>query len=335
MEKEQIEIKNIIVHILDLSLDKPIISENMFQFEDDVKKYLQKHITKMCSDSNLKNAIFNQNSIVLKKCEILKNNSFAFDSISVEITGLYLEILKQSLDTTSGDVIYFLFDKNNISHFGMFKLGYKNSYNHEIQVNESGKTIVIKKNMESLPTESQKIDEGFFINLNDFSIRLVEKTYTFGSEKIQYLSNKILDCIPSLSEKEKVDGILSFVNQFSKKHFDETSREPLQISRAIAESVDETRTINVEKIAENVFRDSPDLKNEFVTEIRKTITDDSEIVVSDKTAKRKPFKIQKLETDEGIEINLPFDIYGNIEKVEFVENGDGTTSIIIKNVKVI
>jgi hypothetical protein len=335
MEKEQIEIKNTLIHILDLSLNEPVISENMFQPEDDIKKYLQKHITKMCSDSNLKKATFNPNSIVLKKCETLKNNILVFDKISTEITDMYFQILKQSLDTKSGDIIYFIFDKNNTLYFGMFKLGYKNSYNHEIQMDETGKTIVIKKNVDSLPTESQKIDEGFFINLNDFSIRLIEKSYTFGSEKVQYLSNKILDCIPSLSEKEKVDGILKFVNQFSKKHFDETSTEPLRISRAIAESVDETRTINVEKIAENVFRNNKDLKNEFVSEIRKTIEDEPEIVVSDKTAKRKPFKIQKLETDEGIEINLPFDIYGNIEKVEFVENGDGTTSILIKNVKVI
>ena len=37
-------------------------------------------------------------------------------------------------------------------------------------------------------------------------------------------------------------------------------------------------------------------------------------------------------TEEGIEITIPMEAYGNPEKVEFITNGDGTISVLIKNI---
>ncbi len=46
----------------------------------------------------------------------------------------------------------------------------------------------------------------------------------------------------------------------------------------------------------------------------------------------KKFQTQKLTTEEGIEITIPMEAYGNPEKVEFITNGDGTISVLIKNI---
>jgi hypothetical protein len=41
---------------------------------------------------------------------------------------------------------------------------------------------------------------------------------------------------------------------------------------------------------------------------------------------------QKLITDEGIEINIPYEMISNIDKVEFITNPNGTISIVLKNI---
>jgi len=46
----------------------------------------------------------------------------------------------------------------------------------------------------------------------------------------------------------------------------------------------------------------------------------------------KKYASQKIRTDTGVENNFPSDYFNDKEKLEFINNSDGTISIVIKNV---
>lgn len=56
------------------------------------------------------------------------------------------------------------------------------------------------------------------------------------------------------------------------------------------------------------------------------------VAVPEMTDTNKKFTKQKLKTDSGIEINFPAHFYGNPDVMEFINNPDGTISILIKNI---
>ena len=56
-----------------------------------------------------------------------------------------------------------------------------------------------------------------------------------------------------------------------------------------------------------------------------------QIEVSENALKRK-FEIQKIITESGIEVKIPVNYYGDASKLEFIPNGDGSVSLVIKNI---
>ena len=46
------------------------------------------------------------------------------------------------------------------------------------------------------------------------------------------------------------------------------------------------------------------------------------------------FSKHKIKTDNGIELSVPTDVYKNKDAIEFINNPDGTISILITNVKI-
>ena len=46
----------------------------------------------------------------------------------------------------------------------------------------------------------------------------------------------------------------------------------------------------------------------------------------------KKYRMQKFKLANGIELAIPMDVYQNKEFVEFINNPDGTISVMIKNI---
>ena len=55
-------------------------------------------------------------------------------------------------------------------------------------------------------------------------------------------------------------------------------------------------------------------------------------MIPEKLAEKK-FSMQKIKTDSGIEVKFPLEFANRRDKIEFINNPDGTVSILIKNVE--
>ena len=133
------------------------------------------------------------------------------------------------------------------------------------------------------------------------------------------------------SVNEKVKLFKKVTEVFSKKYFEEDMTKPVEIKKVIAESIEKNDNINIEDVADNIFKKNVELKREYMDVIEKVGFREKVVPVSEKIVE-KSFKRQKIKTDSGIEISLPVEYYGNSEKIEFINNPDGTISIVIKNV---
>ncbi len=328
----EISIKKLIVHILDNNLQMPVLSEQEHELNSEISEFIEKHINKILKDDRLKEAIFLESSNQVKNlCESLGVDTKQFPIVTAEISSILFNIMQKHVDIPPADMIFCILNFENDSYLGMIKLNYRHSYIHYIERNEAGNLNSIIKQKTALPLENQKIDECAIINLNDLSIKLLEKKYEINGEKLLYFSNMFLRCTSKISTSEKVKLFNKTTEKFSKQYFEEDYTKPVEIQKAVAESIDATETIDVVDIAEKVFRKSPQLKEEYIEEIEKVGLKEKVIPVSQKMAQKK-FMKHKIKTDSGIEINLPVEYYGNDEKIEFINNPDGTVSIMIKNI---
>ena len=80
-----------------------------------------------------------------------------------------------------------------------------------------------------------------------------------------------------------------------------------------------------------MFEKNLEVRREYVEEIAKAGIVEKEIPIPDKIIEKK-FRTHKIKTDTGIEIDFPLEYTDNNDRIEFINNPDGTLSIVIKNV---
>lgn len=328
-----INIRKAILHILDTNIDIPVISQKELCLDGDICDFLEKHLDRILNDANLKSAEFtSEHNEIRNICRNLNRNTAYFYQASIQIANKLFYILKKNVDIPPADLICCVFDYCNHLYLGILKLNYKTGFTHfVIQEEDEGNINTIIKHRTILPSESQKIDECAFINLDDLSVKLLEKAYEINGEKELYLSKLFLNCSTQLSDVEKIKIIEKAAKKVNKQFFDEDFDKPAKLKKAVAESFEETGAIQIDTIVEKVFENNIEIQNECISEIEKAGLVEKSIPVPEKLAERK-FKTHKIKTDTGVEINFPSSYYNDKEKIEFINNPDGTISIVIKNV---
>ncbi|HOJ10746.1 MAG TPA: nucleoid-associated protein [Clostridiales bacterium] len=335
---DKIILRKAILHILDTNIDIPVLSNTELELDSDICDFLEKHIEKLLDDPNMKIAEFlcsanemGETNYIRDICANLAKDAEYFYQASFDITNILFNILIKNVDIAPADLICCLFDYCRQSYLGILKLNYKTSFTHFVQQCEEGNINTIIKHRTILPSESQKIDECAFVNLQDLSIKLIEKAYEINGEKELYFSRLFLCCSPELSDNEKLKIIDKVTKKINKKFFDEDFDKVAKLKKVVSENLEESNSIQVDTIIEKVFDNNIEIQNEYVSEIQKEGLLEKSISVPEKLAEKK-FKTHKIKTDTGIEISFPPSYYSDNEKIEFINNPDGTISIIIKNI---
>jgi hypothetical protein len=329
---EYIVIKKAVLHILDNNMPTPVISDKELEMDSEIGEFLENHIMKILNDNNLKKAEFiGENNKVRNMCNGLKDDTDSFLDISKDLAKMLFQIMYENVDIPPADFIFCLFDDGEDTSLAILKLNYKIGFTHYVQQFKDGSENMVIKNKTILPSEGQRIDEGVLINLKDFSIKIIEKAYSINGEKEFYLSNLFLLCSTDLSNNEKIKILDKATRKISKKYFDDDFKKVASLKKSLGERLEDADVIDVDELVEDVFKTDILAKEECITEIKKAGLPQRTISISDKLPEKK-LKSQKIKTDSGIEISIPLDYYNDKEKIEFVNNVDGTISIVIKNI---
>lgn len=324
-----VSISRAILHILDPSLGVPVLSDNLMSFNDQMREYTEKHVLKCFNDADLKKTKFiNEDGLFLKLIKEYKLNE-EFKKFTNEIAEFFFKLIAENQDIKACDLLFLQANVFNKDYIVMLKLNYKNGYIHFTKQEEGTKNIIIEQPC-ALTSASGKIDECIFVDLNTLEVFVKEKKCQVYNEPCYYISKHLLECREEKPDKEKVKIITQATDKIIKEFYDDDVMMKTKVKNIIRENVEESLKFNVEDISDQVFEDR-EIKKAYSEEIKMKGIKEPEVKVNFNYANKIKTK-QKFVTDEGIEINIPYEMISNKDKVEFITNPDGTISIVLKNI---
>lgn len=333
LDKYDINIKKVIVHILESTAGIPVLSDEELDYGSEFGDFLREHIYKIYTSDDIKNCSFYENeSEIFHMLQEFDEGSFA--EISRKAAMHLYGIMNANIDIPSADLVVVLYTLNRANYLAFLKMNYKSLYTHITSSDEYGgnmNQVIMHKAL--LPGEGQKLSEAALICLDDLTVRLVEKKYDINGVKENYFSKRFLNCSGSLSPKAKLSIVTKAVEKVQEKYIDDSEQfeAKMKAKSIIHSELEEQGTISVPEIAEKIFEEQPKMKEEFQEQIEKYKLSEAEISLQSQSAARK-FSKQHITTDTGIEIKIPMEQYENPDSVEFITNQDGTVSVLIKNI---
>ena len=335
MNKEDIRIKHIIVHILDSTIGMPVLSDAELEYGSEVAEFVREHIGRICMGDDARECRFyERESEIYRLLSDYQDEDFI--PASQEIASLLYEIMNANIDIPSADLMVVRFKEGEEEYLALLKMNYKSLYTHRTMPLEEGggNSNELIRHKSILPSESQRLSEAAVIRLSDLSLQVVEKKYEVNGEKTDYFSFLFLKCSAHLSHKSKLSIVGRAVESVQKDGFAEVERfeRQMRAKSIIQEEIEENGGFEVEEIAEKIFDDQPELKTAFQDKMEKYNMVRERIEPQSENTVRK-YQSQHLFTDTGIEIKIPMEQYKNPRCVEFITNPDGTVSVLIKNIE--
>lgn len=331
LELDDIIIRKGVVHILDGELGYPVFSEEMLELSPDINDFFRKHIYKLIGGDDMKKCYFPEeedSKVYALVKEFTEENML---QISKSLTEHLYEIMNANTGIPSADLGIITFQAKGRRYLSLLKMNYKESYVHMTKAEEAGNVNHIIKYQATLPGSGSKLSEAVIIDLEDYTVQIVEKKYEVNGEKTNYLSELFLKCKAAMSDKTKLAVVTRAVEQVNKKHFAEEPVRQMEAKRIIKKEIENTGSIKVEDISNKIYGDAPDIKEEFDAKMEKYHMEKAEVKPQNEQTTKK-FEKQYLKTDTGIEINIPMEQYQDANQVEFITNSDGTISVLIKNI---
>ena len=335
MNKEDIRIKHVIVHILDSTIGMPVLSDTELEYGSEVAEFLKEHISRISSGDDAKECRFyKEQSEVYQMLDSYTDENFV--EISKDIAAMLYEIMNSNIDIPAADLMVVRFKEGEDEYLALLKMNYKSLYTHRTMALEDGEgnSNEIIRHKSILPSESQRLTEAAIIRLDDLALWVIEKKYEVNGEKTDYFSFLFLKCSAHLSHKSKLSIVSRAVESIQKEGYDETERfeKQMRAKSIIQEEIEENGGFVVEELAEKIFDEQPELKVAFQDKMEKYNMVKEEIQPRSENTVRK-YQSQHLYTDTGIEIKIPMEQYKDPKSVEFITNPDGTISVLIKNIE--
>ena len=205
MNKEDIRIRNVIVHIMDPTIGMPVLSDTELEYGSEIAEFLKEHIVKISSGDDAKECRFyKEESEIYRMLNSYSDEDFV--AVSKEIAGLLYDIMSGNIDIPPADLMVVRFRDAHEEYLALLKMNYKAFYTHRTMAagDGEGNSNEIIRHKSILPSESQRLTEAAVIRLNDLALQVIERKYEVNGEKTNYFSFLFLKCSAHMSHKSKL-----------------------------------------------------------------------------------------------------------------------------------
>jgi len=323
-----ITIRKAILHILDSTAAMPVFSQRELDVKDEeVEGFITSHVTKIYSDLGVKDVKFLENS---KIKQIIGEDFDNFSELSMKISNKLFSLMKTHTDIPGADLLVAVIDIDDDPCLAVIKYNYKKGYTHFVEYNDSGVANKLMVHSVILASESQRVDEAALIMLDSNRVLVLEKPFLIDGERENYFSKLFLSTTTELSKKESMQTVSEKAIEIAEKYYDDDFEKPAMLKEAIYNNLSDDREVNLDNIAEQVFGDDKKAKTEYLDNLKYAGV--KETIRFEKENPEKPYSKHKIKTDCGIEINIPMELYKNKDTIEFINNPNGTISIMIKQI---
>ena len=326
----EIIIHQAILHVLDTTLDAPVLSGGGMELTAEKTAYLQYHIEKLLASDEI------------RQCRPLPDSAFRnelehnqdFIDLSCRIAGVLFDYMHAHTTIPGADLAVVDFTRDGAPWLGILKLNYKNGYTHYTETVEGAPVNSILQQRACLPTQSGKVEEGALVNLTDYSMRLLEKKYDIDGHKEFYLSSVVFQYTQAEPEKKKLQAIQEAAAQAVKDAYEDEPHADAQVAMLIAnQAADNDNQVSVEQVRQQLAEEYPLAAVPFDDYVEKSeVLEEAAAPVTVTPARIRRMESRSIRTANGIEVKIPTELLNSDSELEFLHDPDGSVSLLIKNV---
>ena len=326
----EIIIHQAILHVLDTTLDTPVLSGGGMELTAEKTAYLQNHIEKLLASDEI------------RQCRPLPDSAFRnelehnqdFIDLSCRIAGVLFDYMHAHTTIPGADLAVVDFTRDGAPWLGILKLNYKNGYTHYTETVEGAPVNSIIQQRACLPTQSGKVEEGALVNLTDYSMRLLEKKYDIDGHKEFYLSSVVFQYTQAEPEKKKLQASQEAAAQAVKDAYEDEPHADAQVAMLIAnQAADNDNQVSVEQVRQQLAEEYPLAAVPFDDYVEKSeVLEEAAAPVTVTPARIRRMESRSIRTANGIEVKIPTELLNSDSELEFLHDPDGSVSLLIKNV---
>ena len=326
----EIIIHQAILHVLDTTLDAPVLSGGGMELTAEKTAYLQNHIEKLLASDEI------------RQCRPLPDSAFRnelehnqdFIDLSCRIAGVLVDYMHAHTTIPGADLAVVDFTRDGAPWLGILKLNYKNGYTHYTETVEGAPVNSIIQQRACLPTQSGKVEEGALVNLTDYSMRLLKKKYDIDGHKEFYLSSVVFQYTQAEPEKKKLQAIQEAAAQAVKDAYEDEPHADAQVAMLIAnQAADNDNQVSVEQVRQQLAEEYPLAAVPFDDYVEKSeVLEEAAAPVTVTPARIRRMESRSIRTANGIEVKIPTELLNSDSELEFLHDPDGSVSLLIKNV---
>ena len=301
----EIIVHQAILHVLDTTLDAPVLSGSCMEMTAEKTAYLQYHIEKLLASDDI------------RQCRPLPDSAFRYEleqnkdfiDLSCRIAGVLFDYMHAHTTIPGADLAVVDFTRDGQPWLGILKLNYKNGYTHYTESVDGAPVNSIIQQRACLPTQSGK----------EF-----------------YLSTVVFQYTTAEPEKKKLQAIQDAAVQAVQENYQDEPHVEAQVAMLIAnQAADNDNKVTVEQVRRQLAEEYPLAAVPFDDYVEKS--DVLEPAQAQQPVTVSPARIRRMEsrsihTASGIEVKIPTEILSEDSAVEFLHAEDGSVSLLIKNV---
>lgn len=314
-----------ILHIMDIDNESVVFANEMIDLsEHEIYQYIEGIMTKLYHQ-DAKSGVLEEDNPVWQMFQ-----TQTFIPATIDAISLWHDVSRGIEDLPTGDYMVARFEEQGEHFIGLVKLVHKPQMTHYLDYDESGIVNRLVVNKTVLPTATSKLDEAILL-AEDRRYRLIEKVYKVDGKRSPYLGERFLHIeAPKQSIEASLKEVKKVVKSISQTLPEEEYETSARLQDAVYESAIEGE-FNVEEIGDKVFAGQVSAKETFREKMEEKQITSQPMIDNERFVRR--CEKQKFKLDNGIEISIPIEVYQDKDAVEFINQPDGTLSVIIKNIE--
>jgi hypothetical protein len=248
---------------------------------------------------------------------------------SVTLANLWKEEFSISENLKTNDLIFVQFSKDGVEHFAFLRIALRETLTH--LGGEVDNPIRLTQN--NLPGFGTGADEALVVNLQTRKYHLIEKRIKYNGAFLNYFSENLLAVNPKISPKKSIKELEKTAQKIAETFNTDDFQFQSKVKSAIFNHLEENNELSPEKLANDLFDNNLTARLSFVDQVKEAVPEPVQFDEIDASRQLKRFENQKLSLSNGIELIVPNSIYQDTASVEFIQNDNGTYSILIKNIE--
>lgn len=324
-----ISINRYSLSMMDLKDSAIISSQPVDEVSFHENSFILRKIKKVFTNNDNRDCSLNESSRYIELFDHYKSNRNMYvlaETLSQDIFNKKLELGINA----SSDLMIVDFIKDDHNYLLIYDHSLENAFSHYVEQTSGEAQIRITRNKNGLNGRIKKSDSYLVWDFTDNNFMICDAMDLEEKDELEKtVFETIFDIGAKPNDKDIILTLEKSVNQIAEQH----ELDQMVCTVALKKELLASPEIVLSNVSELVFPDNERAKTDFTTlsqehEIPKEITINQAVL-------KKKDKFQKIMTDIGIEINIPIEQLSEKEKVEFVNNDDGTISIKINNITMI